>query len=92
MGNNRTFNILSGLVMIGELGFQVIFPPVALTLLAVWLNSKYDIGVWLPIAALAVGLATGGCAFYRFARIWLTEYAEADTPPAVQGKENPDEN
>ncbi len=87
MQNSQRFRILSGLAMIGQLGMQVVLPPVIFTLLAVWANMKFDIGVWLPIAALAVGLLTGGCCFYRIARVWLLRNSDADMPASTQEKE-----
>ncbi len=84
MKPSDSFGILTGLAMIGQLGLQVVLPPVALTLLAVWLNSRYDIGLWLPIAALVVGLITGGCSFLQFCRSWLARHAEPDQPPTKE--------
>ncbi len=83
MGTSHRFDILTGLSMVTQLGVQVVLPPVVFTLLGVWLQNRFSLGVWLPVAALAVGLVTGGCSFWRFCRIWLFKHAKPDEPPTT---------
>ncbi len=84
MKQSAAFDILTGLAMVSQLGLSVVFPPVAMTLLAAWLNTRYDIGLWLPIAALVVGLLTGCAAFWRTARVWLARNSRPDQIPTKE--------
>ena len=50
-----------GIALVGQLGFSLITPPVALLWLAHWsARHKYQLGVWVTIVALILGLAHVG--------------------------------
>ena len=38
-----------GIALVGQLGFSLITPPVVLLWLAHWLQTKYQLGVWVTI-------------------------------------------
>ncbi len=95
MKPSTRFDILAALSLLVQLGLEAVLPPVGLTLLGAWLNSRYDIGIWLPITLLAIGLVLSCVSFYHFARLWLARFARPDEPPQItaeyEEKENKDE-
>lgn len=50
--------ILNLLMWVGQFGFSVIFPTIFFLLLAVWLRSKFDLGLWVLIVFGVVGILT----------------------------------
>lgn len=60
--------IFRGIALVGQLGFSLITPPVVLLWLAQYLQGKYDLGIWVTLLALVVGLLTSistALQFYR---------------------------
>ena len=47
---------LSLLVWLTQLGFSVAFPLAGFVLLAVWLRSRFGLGVWVIVTGVVVGL------------------------------------
>lgn len=47
---------LNLLVWLTQLGFSVAFPLAGFTLLAVWLRQKFDLGVWVLLVGIGIGL------------------------------------
>ena len=76
--------ICRGIALVGQLGFSLITPPVALLWLAHWLQEKYALGVWITILALIVGLLTSASTALQFYRK-LTAKKGNDTKPAPRG-------
>jgi hypothetical protein len=71
--------MLCQLTYLTEFGLSVISPIVLSVLVGVWLNRRFDIGEWIIVLLLGVGLISGGCSFYRFVRIFLN--MEKKSPP-----------
>lgn len=44
------------LIWLTQLGISVAVPPVAFTLLGVWLRERFALGSWVVIAAVALGV------------------------------------
>lgn len=44
------------LIWLTQLGISVAVPPVAFTLLGVWLRERFALGSWVVIAAVALGI------------------------------------
>ena len=44
------------LVWLTQVGISVAAPPVVFLLLALWLRSRFDLGAWCILAALALGM------------------------------------
>ena len=44
------------LVWLTQVGISVAAPPVVFLLHALWLRSRFDLGVWCILAALALGM------------------------------------
>ncbi len=47
---------LSFLVWLTQLGLSVVFPLAGFTLVAVWLRLKFELGIWIIIAGIFLGL------------------------------------
>ena len=48
---------LNMLVWLTQLGFSVAFPLAGFILLAVWLRERFDLGAWVLVAGIVMGLA-----------------------------------
>ena len=44
------------LVWLTQLGISVALPPALFILLGVWLRNRFDLGSWVVIVAIAVGI------------------------------------
>lgn len=47
---------VSLLVWLTQLGLSVAIPPAAFIFLAVWLRNRFELGVWVIIAGVLVGV------------------------------------
>lgn len=50
--------ILNLLMWVGQFGFSVIFPTVFFLFLAVWLQNKFALGMWVLIVFGVLGVLT----------------------------------
>lgn len=50
--------ILNLLMWVGQFGFSVIFPTLFFLLLAVWLQNKFDLGLWIVAVLGILGILT----------------------------------
>lgn len=50
--------ILNLLMWVGQFGFSVIFPTLFFLLLAVWLQNKYSLGMWIVVVFGILGVLT----------------------------------
>ena len=50
--------ILNLLMWVGQFGFSVIFPTLFFLLLAVWLQNKFDLGLWVVAVLGILGILT----------------------------------
>ena len=50
--------ILNLLMWVGQFGLSVIFPTVAFLYLAVWLQNRFDLGIWIVILLGILGVLT----------------------------------
>lgn len=48
---------LSMIVWLTQLGFSIAFPLAGFILLAVWLRDRFDLGPWVLIAGIILGIA-----------------------------------
>ena len=75
-----------GIALVGQLGFSLITPPVVLLWLAHWLQTKYNLGVWVTILALILGLLTSASTALQFHRKLTAKKAKYnDTPKPPRG-------
>lgn len=52
-------------MLLGQLGFTLITPPVLMGLLGWWLQSRFGLGIWVMALCLAVGLLTSAASALR---------------------------
>ena len=50
--------ILNLLMWVGQFGFSVIFPTVFFLYLAVWLQNRFELGLWIVIVLGILGVLT----------------------------------
>lgn len=50
--------ILNLLMWVGQFGFSVIFPTLFFLILAVWLQNKFDLGMWIVAVFGILGVLT----------------------------------
>lgn len=56
MDLKRAMKDLSLIVWLTQLGYSVAFPLAGFTLLGVWLQRKFDLGVWIVLVGIVLGL------------------------------------
>lgn len=76
--------IFRGIALVGQLGFSLITPPVALLWLAQYLQQRYALGLWLTLLALVIGLLTSFSTALQFYRR-LTAQKKSRTAREVRG-------
>ena len=54
-GNMKILNLL---MWVGQFGFSIIFPTLFFLLLAVWLQNKFHLGMWIIVLFGIIGLLT----------------------------------
>ena len=76
---------LSLLVWLTQLGISVAVPLAGFVLLAVWLRSRFDMGVWVIWAGIGLGVicATDGLRTSLKAMDRLANHEPDDEPPPV---------
>ena len=47
---------LNMIIWLTQLGFSIVFPLAGFTLLGAWLRQRFDLGVWVFLLCLFVGL------------------------------------
>ena len=47
---------LKMLIWLTQLGFSIAFPLAGFILLAVWLQSRYELGAWVLVAGIVLGV------------------------------------
>ena len=50
--------ILNLLMWVGQFGFSIIFPTLFFLLLAVWLQNKFGLGMWIVVVFGILGVLT----------------------------------
>lgn len=77
---------LSLLMWVGQFGFSILFPTCFFVLLAVWLQTKFGLGMWIVLVLGAVGLLTSLSTARSCLRAILKEIERSsdrnDPPPA----------
>ena len=73
---------ISLLMWVGQFGFSAIFPTVFFLMIAVWLQSKFGLGMWIVVVLGILGVLTS----VSSARTCLRSMRKADEEAA--GKKN----
>lgn len=50
--------ILSMLIWVTQFGLSILFPLCACLILGIWLQTKYDLGIWVVIVLGIIGFLT----------------------------------
>lgn len=86
-----TMKILNLLMWVGQFGFSVIFPTLFFLILAVWLQNKFDLGLWIVAVFGILGVLTSisttkSC--LRSLRKAAEEASESKEPPIAFNDHN----
>lgn len=74
------------LVWLTQLGYSVVFPLAGFTLLAVWLQRRFDLGIWVILVGIGIGFCCAVSGFRNSLKIIdrLGRNAKKDdAPPPV---------
>ena len=87
-GVKQYLRIVRMVVMFGQLGFTLITPPVVMALLGWWLQNRFQLGPWVVLVCILLGLLTAGSSAVRFFRRVLSapvpeEQEEKQEKPTV---------
>ncbi len=77
---------LNLILWLTQLGYSVAFPLAGFTLLAVWLQRRFDLGIWIVLAGVALGLYCAVDGFRSSLKIMERlgrEDKNEETPPPV---------
>ena len=73
--------LLRAASMLGQLSFTIITPPVAMSLLGWWLQSRVGLGFWVMPVCLVIGLLTAVSGTVRFhRRLMKPKQPQSDQP------------
>lgn len=75
--------LIRTITLLGQLGFTLITPPVAMALLGWWLQSRFGLGTWVMLVCLVIGLMTAAASavtFYRRVMARVRGRAQAEEP------------
>ena len=50
--------LLNLLMWVGQFGFSIIFPTLLFLILAVWLQNKFSLGMWIVVVFGVLGVLT----------------------------------
>lgn len=50
--------LLNLLMWVGQFGFSIIFPTLFFLILAVWLQNKFNLGIWIVVVLGILGILT----------------------------------
>ena len=78
-----TIKALQGLVWLTQLGFSLVVPPLMLIWLAIWLQSRFDLGSWVLIAGILLGLGGSVGTALTFYRATIHESKKEQKPRSV---------
>ncbi len=78
----KEFNLL---IWLTQLGLSVAGPLAGFTLLSVWLRQRFDLGIWVVILGIALGLS-GAVDGFRVSMMAMEKFSkdkpgESDPPP-----------
>ena len=82
---------LSLLMWVGQFGFSALFPLCFFLILGVWLQNRFDLGVWIVIALGILGVMTSvstAKACLRSLQKAADEVSNRKTPPIAFNDHN----
>ena len=57
----------------GQMGFTIVVPPVLLCLLGMWLRKKLNLGPWVILLAIIIGLLSAFTTIYKLCMQFLAK-------------------
>lgn len=88
-GVSPMFKLLRNLAWLTQLGLSIIAPPVLCIGGCWWLQARFNLGVWIMVLGIVLGLgasASGALQFYRMVRR-QAEKGKKDPPSAFNTHE-----
>ena len=70
--------LAKAIAMVGQLGFTLLTPPVAMGLLGWWLQSRFGLGFWIMLVCLVIGLLTAAANARQFYRRILASFRDKE--------------
>lgn len=71
-------SIVAALSMVTQFGISVITPPVLCVLAAMWLKSRFNIGDWIMLAGILLGISSGVTSMINLIRYMSKEANRKD--------------
>ena len=68
---------MENLALLTQLGLSIVIPPLLCLFAADWLRNRLDLGLWIMVAALVLGLGGAAVNFWRF---WKTIEKRGNRP------------
>lgn len=78
---------LKGLSWLTQLGFSLVCPPLLCVFAAIKLQARFQLGAWVLITAVIVGVLSSVCTFISFAKQMLAQAKENDEEKEVDDNE-----
>ena len=69
MSRRRIYDVMVAASTITQLGLSVAVPIVLCILLAGWLKNKFQLGNYVTVIGIIIGVGSGCCSFINFARL-----------------------
>lgn len=79
MSEKKKSNAYQNLIYLTQFGLNLALPPILCLWLASWLQEKYQLGAWVMIAGLVLGLGTMISSLVEFFRKFARR-AKQETP------------
>ena len=73
--------LLNLLMWVVQFGFSILFPTVFFLILAVWLQDKFGLGLWIVVVLGIVGLLTSVSTALKALRKAADESSDRKDPP-----------
>ena len=78
---NRHLRFLRRLVMLTQLGFSMAVPLLICIISCRWLQSRYQLGAWIMLLGIALGIGGAISGVWHSIRPFLDESREKEDPP-----------
>lgn len=72
------FSVLKNLSWLTQLGFSLATPPILTLLAAGWCVRRFEIGTWIYIPAVILGIGASISSFLQFAKVMQRRVGQAE--------------
>ena len=66
--SRELIRLVSRISLLTQLGLSVVTPPILFVLGALWLQARFDVGDWVLLAAILLGIFSGVTSVFSFVR------------------------